>query len=201
MLGARKFAHLEPVLWIVYFGPPRSGSALFVFAKKTLISITFLKLLFDFVIFVDWCKCTGTFKSNKQKNFEEKTHFLLASCQSLTKKAGSEPGSLPKCHGTTTFFGTKRRNIPSIDQPTTMQTNKPIMELTPLSLVSSQMGIIVSSSKRAEKVSEMTGVLLQINIIIKHLHTGTYKLTHFCISATFKKKICYRVNANCTRAL
>ncbi len=44
------------------------------------------------------------------------------------------------------------------------------MELTLLSLVSSQMGIIVSSSKRAEKVSEMTGVLLllQINIKIKH---------------------------------
>jgi hypothetical protein len=30
-----------------------------------------------------------TSKSNKQKNFEEKTYFLLAACQPLTYKVGS----------------------------------------------------------------------------------------------------------------
>jgi hypothetical protein len=76
----------------------------------------------------------------------------------------------------TCSFGSRRCNIQTIDQPTTVQTKKPKMELTLLSPAFSQMGIIVSSSKRAEKVSEMTGVLLllKINIIIKHLHTGTY---------------------------
>jgi hypothetical protein len=40
------------------------------------------------------------FKSNEQKNFE-KTNFLLAFCQSLTKKAvsGSESGSASQWYG------------------------------------------------------------------------------------------------------
>jgi hypothetical protein len=41
--------------------------------------------------------CTGTFKSNKQKNLEKKTYFLLASCQAQTNKVGS--GSVSKWHG------------------------------------------------------------------------------------------------------
>jgi hypothetical protein len=72
---------------------------------------------------------------------------------------------------------------------------KPIVELTLLSLASSQMGIIVSSSKRAEKVSEMTGVLLllQINLVIKRLCTVRVPYL-ICISATLKRKfgkICF----------
>jgi hypothetical protein len=44
-------------------------------------------------------------KRNKQKNLEKKKYFLLASCQPLTEKAvsGAGPGSVPKCHGSTTM--------------------------------------------------------------------------------------------------
>jgi hypothetical protein len=45
----------------------------------------------------------ASYKSIKQTNFErKKTHFLLASCQPLTKQAGS--GSVPKCHGSTALL-------------------------------------------------------------------------------------------------
>jgi hypothetical protein len=38
-------------------------------------------------------------KNNKQRNL--KTNILMASCQPLTKKAGT--GTVPKCHGSTTM--------------------------------------------------------------------------------------------------
>jgi hypothetical protein len=41
-------------------------------------------------------------KRSKQKKFKNKTYFLLASGQALTKKA--ESGSVPKCHGLTTLL-------------------------------------------------------------------------------------------------
>ncbi len=78
--------------------------------QKTKKNLNFYYFVISFLTFVfeDWCIVYVPSKSNKQKNFE-KTYFLLASCQPMTKKqvrirsvvwireSGSQ--SVPKCHG------------------------------------------------------------------------------------------------------